>query len=60
MIMYRGPRYYLIDVFLLSIVIFGVGILIFNTNEPLISYLLSVIVSDLILKNKGKVKPLDL
>ena len=60
MLIYKGPRYYLIDVFLLSIVIFGVGILIFNTNEPLISYLLSVIVSDLILKNKGKVKPLDL
>ena len=59
MIIYRGPRYYLIDVFLLSIAIFWVGILIFNTNDPLISYLLSVIVSDLILKNKGKVNQVD-
>lgn len=53
---YKGPRYYLIDVFLLSIVIFCVGVWIFNTNEPMISCLLSVIVSDLILKSKGKVK----
>lgn len=56
MIIYRGPRYYLINVFILSIVIFVVGTLIFNTNDAMISYLLSVIVSDLILKNKGKIK----
>lgn len=53
---YRGPKYYLIDVFLLSIAIFLIGVVIFDTKEPLISYLLSIIVSDLILKSKGKLK----
>ncbi|MDV4149557.1 hypothetical protein R0131_01785 [Clostridium sp. AL.422] len=56
MIIYRGPRYYLIDVFLLSIVIFWIGVSLLGTNDGMISYLLSVIVSDLILKNKGKIK----
>ena len=53
---YRGPKYYLIDVFLLSIAIFWIGVVIFDTKEPLISYLLSIVVSDLILKSKGKLK----
>lgn len=54
---YRGPRYYLIEVFLLSIAIFWIGVVILDTTEPLISYLLSIIVSDLILKSKGRVNP---
>ena len=54
MIIYRGPKYYLIEGFLLSIAIFWIGVVIFDTKEPLISYLLSIIVSDLILKSKGK------
>ena len=48
---YRGPRYYLIDVFLLSLVIFFMGIWLLGTNDAMISYLLSLISSDLILKN---------
>lgn len=54
---YRGPRYHLIQVFLLSIIIFWIGVVIFDTKEPMIGYLLSVIVSDLILKAKGMVNP---
>ncbi|MCF0147793.1 MAG: hypothetical protein HUJ77_05265 [Clostridium sp.] len=53
---YRGPRYYLIEMFVLSIAIFWIGIAILDTTEPLISYLLSIIVSDLILKSKGNLK----
>ena len=56
MIIYRGPKYYLIEVFLLSVAIFWIGVVIFDTKEPLISYLLSIIVSDFILKSKGKLK----
>ena len=51
---YKGPRYYLIEMFLLAIVIFWIGIVIFDTKEPMISFLLSIIVSDLIIKSGGK------
>lgn len=54
---YTWHKYHLIQVFFLSIIIFWIGVVIFDTKEPMISYLLSVIVSDLILKSKEKVNP---
>lgn len=54
---YTGLKYHLVQVLFLSIIIFWIGVVIFDTKEPMISYLLSVIVSDLILKSKGKVNP---
>lgn len=46
---------YLIDVFILSIVIFFILIWIFNTNDVMVSYLLSLIASNSIFKEVRKI-----
>ena len=46
---------YLIDIFILSIIIFFVLVWIFNTNDAMISYLLSLIAANLIFKEVRRI-----
>lgn len=51
----KAEMSYLIDVFILSIVIFFILIWIFNTNDAMVSYLLSLIASNSIFKEIRKI-----
>lgn len=48
---------YLIDVFILSIIIFLVLVWLFNTNDAIVSYLLSLIAANLIYKEIRRITP---
>lgn len=51
----KAQKSYLIDVFILSIVIFFVLVWLFDTNEVMMSYLLSLIAANSIFKEVRRI-----